>query len=95
MDTTAAKSQAQSMRSSIVSFQMTPDCTALLHLVPTTLERRTGNAYQGAHQQERNGLWWLSWRKFIEREEPWELQEKGTPRSIELVVPIASSRELA
>lgn len=30
MDTTAAKSQAQSMRSSIVSFQMTPDLTARL-----------------------------------------------------------------
>lgn len=89
MDTTAAKSQAQSMRSSIVSFQMTPDCAAaLLQWFPTTLERRTESVYQGSHQQERNGMVVVVVVESHREGGTVELQETGTPRSIELV-PIA------
>lgn len=55
MDTTAAKSQAQSMRSSIVSFQMTPDlhCTAALD--PDDAGETDGGRLPGSNTNRKKG----------------------------------------
>lgn len=83
MDTTAAKSQAQSMRPSIVSFRMTTDCTAADDAGETVGERLPGSTPTG---KERGGGGCRG-RKSSRRRNR-ELQETGAPRSIELV-PIA------
>lgn len=89
MDTTAAKSQAQSMRSSIVSFQMTPDLTARLDWSRQRWGDGRGTpTREHTNRGEKERVVMVVVVEDHQEGETIALQETGTTRSIELV-PIA------